>query len=107
GGKWENTQIIPKEWVEASVVPYSNAKGKGGYGYLWWVAVDGKHFEGNYAAPDGLFTARGNGGHVIAVIPELDFVLVHRADTYVSDKRVSYTEVGYLLQHVLNAYEGE
>src|SRR5690606_4848961 len=97
GGKWKNTQVVPEEWVKASVTPYSDAKSNGGYGYLWGVAIDGRHFGGSYAAPKGLFTARGHGGHVIAVLPDMDFVLVHRADTYVNDKRVSYEDVGYLL----------
>lgn len=104
-GKWQDQEIIPADWVRASVTSYSDAKSKGGYGYLWWVAEDGRHFGGSYKAPEGLYTARGSGGHVIAVIPELDFVLVHRADTFVSNKRVSYTQVGYLLEKILAAYE--
>src|SRR6202451_1691511 len=35
GGKWNDTQIVPQEWVKASTQPYSDAP-SGGYGYLWW-----------------------------------------------------------------------
>lgn len=104
-GKWDGKQVIPKSWIEESTTPFSDAGNKGGYGYLWWIAVDGKHFSGIDEAPSGLFTARGYRGHVIAVLPDLDLVMVHRADTYTSGNRVSYGNVGQLLMKILDAYE--
>lgn len=105
-GKWKDQQIVPASWVEASTTSYSDAGAKGGYGYLWWVAVDGTHFGGSVEAPEGLYTARGKGGQVIAVIPDMDFVLVHRVNTFKRGNSVSYNKVGQLLTKVLAAYKG-
>ncbi|HLR00625.1 MAG TPA: serine hydrolase [Sphingobacterium sp.] len=104
GGKWENKQIISSEWIEASFTSYSDAGRNGGYGYLWWVAEDGKHFSGT-DAPEGLITARGKGGQVIAIIPEMDLVVVHRVNTSVRGNSVSYSKFGQLLSKILKAYK--
>ncbi|MCF7687032.1 MAG: serine hydrolase [Cephaloticoccus sp.] len=74
GGKWQGRQIIPAAWVEESTRAHS-AVDLGdnygtGYGYMWWI-------EGTRG-----FTARGTGGHILAVYPALDLVMVIRADTY-------------------------
>jgi CubicO group peptidase (beta-lactamase class C family) len=36
GGQWQGRQIVPRDWIEASVVP--SAPGAAGYGYQWWIA---------------------------------------------------------------------
>lgn len=103
-GKWEGQQVIPQSWIEESTSSYSDAGTSGGYGYLWWVAVDGQHFSNMDDAPEGLFTARGNGGQVIAVVPEMDLVFVHRGNTYMGgDHGVNYREIGKLLMKVIAA----
>lgn len=103
-GKWKDQQVVPSSWVEASLTSYSNAGNNGGYGYLWWIAEDGKHFSGTQA-PEGLVTARGSGGHVIAVVPEMDLVVVHRVDTFKRGNKVPYSKFGQLLTRVLKAYQ--
>src|SRR6202167_5394167 len=35
GGRWNDTQVVPQDWVKASTRPYSDSD-SGGYGYLWW-----------------------------------------------------------------------
>lgn len=47
-GRWRDQQIIPNSWVRESTTAYSVADGNtrdgySGYGYLWWVAVNGNH----------------------------------------------------------------
>ncbi len=79
-GNWRGKQIVPKEWVAASTTSYSDARANGGYGYMWWVAVNGKHLP-NVTLPDGAYSARGNGGHYILVVPKFDLVIVHRVNT--------------------------
>lgn len=107
-GEWDGEQVIPESWVSESTTSYSDAEEDGGYGYLWWVAVDGQHFPDlNVDVSDRLYTARGYRGHVIAVVPEMDLVLVHRVDTFTEDDRVSYSEVGQLLMKIIDAYEQE
>lgn len=36
GGMWQGRQIVPRDWVEASITP--SAPGGAGYGYQWWIA---------------------------------------------------------------------
>lgn len=59
-GEWNNTQIIPSEWVETSTKDHS---GKGNYGYQWWIDTT----RNNYYA-DGL------GGQLIFVKPDKNLV---------------------------------
>jgi len=53
GGRWQGRQIVPADWVRASVTPDAPHLMPGvsdpifGYGYQWWV-IDGT--EGEYAA---------------------------------------------------------
>jgi hypothetical protein len=72
GGRWNDTQVLPAEWVERSTAPHSMDVAEGfDYGYMWWV--------GKPADLDGhrWFAARG-GGHAAWVVPSLDLVVVHR-----------------------------
>ncbi len=73
-----------------------------GYGYLWWVAVNGNHIP-HVDLPDGSFSARGSGGHFIVVIPSLDLVIVHRVNTDVDGMSVSPDQFGRLLELILEA----
>ena len=102
GGEWRGEQIVPRDWVRASVTSHSDAGDSGGYGYLWWVAVDGRHL-GNVTLGEGAYSARGAGGHYILVIPSHDMVIVHRVDTDVPENRVSGDEFGALVKMVLDA----
>lgn len=79
-GLYNNTQIIPGEWIAESLQPYStdiydnklgsyfhNIK----YGYLWWSAQ-----VGNY----NFDFAWGHGGQLIIIIQDLDMLIVTTAD---------------------------
>jgi CubicO group peptidase (beta-lactamase class C family) len=101
-GRWEARQIVPRQWVRDSVKSYSDAGDSGGYGYLWWVAVDGRHFP-NVELENGAYSARGAGGHYILVIPSHDMVIVHRVNTDISGNRVESEEFGKLVQMILDA----
>ncbi|RLD01136.1 MAG: hypothetical protein DRI46_05210 [Chloroflexi bacterium] len=79
GGRYKNDQVIPADWVEASLDRYSTGiygeqLGKYfrdlGYGYFWWSAKSGKH-EFNYAW--------GHGGNLIVLVHDLDLVIVTTA----------------------------
>lgn len=101
-GEWNGKTVLPKGWVAASVTPYSDAGNKGGYGYLWWTSVDGKHFSG-VEVPEGTYTARGHRGQILAVVPTHDLIVVHRVDTFESGPRVSYSQFGELLKKIIEA----
>ncbi len=66
-GRWNDRQIVPAEWVKRSTTRYSDfdPPGFSVYGFLWWTMSFG-------------YTALGQGGHVIAIIPAKDLVIVHR-----------------------------
>lgn len=71
-GSWEGQQLVPADWIEASVTPHAAAGGpfeaaEVGYGYLWWVQEAG-------------FAATGRGGQLIVVVPRSDLVVAATAD---------------------------
>ncbi len=92
-GKWEDTQVVPAAWVEATTRPQSDPRAyryfqnedgstdytlstgywvyaniarpfSDGYGYQWWFDAD------------GMYTALGHQGQYITVVPKLDLVVV-------------------------------
>ena len=97
GGKWKDKQVIPNEWVEESTRPHSavdmGSKYGSGYGYMWWI-------EGTQG-----YTARGSGGHILAVYPARDLVMVIRADTY-HDRSVSTRACMRLFDMVAKSGQG-
>ena len=101
-GEWSGRWIVPKDWVRKSTRSYSDASGSGGYGYLWWVAVDGRHFP-DVTLADGSYSARGAGGHFIVVIPARKLVVVHRVNTDLPGRGVAAVEFGRLLRLILEA----
>ena len=101
-GRWRWRQIVPAQWVKDSVTPYSDAGASGGYGYMWWVAANGRHVPG-VSIPDGSYSARGAGGHYILVIPAYDLVIVHRVNTDIQGNSVSGEEFGKLVKLILDA----
>lgn len=75
GGARDGQQIIPAEWVEASVNPQAQHLQPGdnpasswtfGYGYKWWIPED----------PQGDFTAIGVWGQYVYVDPVREVVIV-------------------------------
>ncbi len=106
-GTWRDAQVVPANWVRESTTAYSVAEGDAsygysGYGYLWWVAVNGNHIL-NVNLPDGSFSAQGAGGHYIVVIPERKLVVVHRVNTDDPAKDVTGEQFGKLLGLILSA----
>jgi CubicO group peptidase (beta-lactamase class C family) len=74
-GRWEDEQVVPADWVDATIEPVANSDGQ--YGYQWWTYdIDG--------VPAETFLAEGIDGQFIYVIPSLDLVVV-RNGTYVKD----------------------
>lgn len=95
-GRWGDQQIVPEGWVLKSSSPYSIETEDPlnpftGYGLLWWQC-------------DWGFSALGQDGHFIAVIPSKDLVVVHRVmyDPPVEDK-VPYRTVDTMIRMVIAA----
>jgi len=70
-GRWSGRQLISEEWVRLSTTVQASTGDDYhfDYGFLWW--VDSTH---------GAFYAWGNSGQFIGVFPQLDMVIVFRAD---------------------------
>jgi CubicO group peptidase (beta-lactamase class C family) len=72
-GVWDGQQIVPTEYLQASLRPYGKTAPGTGYGYCWYLP----HYHGYDA-----FWAIGFGGQIIACFPELDvvFAMTSRPD---------------------------
>jgi CubicO group peptidase (beta-lactamase class C family) len=115
-GAWDGRQIVPRRWVEESTAPHSSLGPSGvfglygAYGYLWWVAPDGKQFP-EVDLGRGAFSAQGGPGQLILVAPEMDLVLVHlfdtdRIDVSKTDAESDSRRLGRLLKLVVDAAPG-
>jgi len=65
-GTWQGQEIIPRSWVETSIVPHSKTENGGGYGYMWWIHQSGAYY------------AAGHFGQFLVIIPEIKLVVVNR-----------------------------
>ncbi|ATR22018.1 6-aminohexanoate-dimer hydrolase [Roseomonas mucosa] len=102
-GRWGEEQLVPADWVRASVRPVSDAGDDGAYGYMWWLCRDGIHLPG-VILPRDACSARGWGGHFLLVVPSLDLVVVHRAQTETEPFRtVSKPAMGLLTAALLDS----
>ena len=80
GGEYQAQQIIPPEWIDASLRTYSEGAWGDigrfrdiGYGYHWWTARAGE-YDINFAW--------GHGGQLIVLVDELDMIVVVTADPF-------------------------
>lgn len=80
-GKWQGRQVVPREWVLASITPDAphvmpgkrdNAVLADGYGFQWWIPEGSK----------GEFDAQGIYDQFIYVDPHKDMVIVKLSSNY-------------------------
>lgn len=72
GGRFENTQVLSEEWVTRSQVRVTQSVYSGlGYGYGWFL---GQSKDISYAL------ARGYGGQIICIIPDLSLTVAITSD---------------------------
>jgi CubicO group peptidase (beta-lactamase class C family) len=79
-GRFEGTQVVPSEWIKSSTIErtgmigtyYSGRNKSYGYGFLWWIKRIDKDIEIPFAM--------GHGGQRIAIIPDMNAVLVTQAE---------------------------
>ncbi len=76
-GRWGEKQIIPAEWVEASLKPHIETSFIAGYGYQWWIMRFESEDESMWVP-----SALGNGGQQIYVLRPLNMVMVITAGNY-------------------------
>jgi CubicO group peptidase (beta-lactamase class C family) len=102
GGKWNNTQVVPQDWVKASTQPYSDAE-SGGYGLLWWTGNSASGARQQVAFPKGSFWAEGHLGQYAVVVPSLDLIVVNRVDEDETRRTVHKPQMALLVRMVVDA----
>lgn len=110
-GMWHGTRLVSAEWIHLSTSPVTvfepghERRAGNGYGFMWWVLPARPEAETAWEQQRRI-AAKGAGGHLLAILPELDLVIVHRPDTDtqggVSDERASA-----LYDALLRARKGE
>ena len=76
-GRWNDRQIVSKDWIETSTTWKLEATDDQSYGYLWWlgrVRLNGREVR--------WIGALGRGGQAIRILPELDLVVAVTAGYY-------------------------
>jgi CubicO group peptidase (beta-lactamase class C family) len=84
GGVWDGKQVVPTEWVEASIQKRIRGTLQEWYGYQWWLD------------DSGIYMALGYGGQYLIVVPEENLVVVFVSDLAENDF--------YLPEQLLHAY---
>lgn len=102
GGKWNDTQVIPTEWVKASITPYSDAE-SGGYGYLWWTGDSASGAQPEIPFPRGSFWAEGHLGQYAVVVPSLDLIVVNRLDDRLTKRTIHKRQMAHLVRMIYDA----
>lgn len=99
-GKWEGQQVLPEDWVKASIEPSVSVTDDQSieYGYKWWLY----HYD--YQGSDHVaFAGSGFGGQYPIVLPELDLVLVFTGWNTLPDRPRLGTKVA--IERILEAVE--
>ena len=88
-GAWENTQIIPKDFLNVAVNTSQNINKS--YGYLRWLnGKDSYHLPGSQVefqgklipnAPNDLYAALGKNNQKIYIVPSKDLVIIRMGDS--------------------------
>ena len=99
-GVWNGKQVVSTDWVQKSIAPHAQVDDDTNYGYLWWLRSS---TAGNKKVSG--FWMQGNGGNKVAVLPELDMVIVVTSKNYgmkeahpLSDKLITDFILGSISQ---------
>lgn len=77
GGRWNDRQIVSKDWIETSTTSKIKATDDQYYGYLWWLGR-----ARNNAGVVSWIGALGRGGQSIRIVPENNLVVAVTAGYY-------------------------
>lgn len=101
-GKWNDTQVVPEDWVKSSTKPYSDTE-SGGYGYLWWTGDSASGKSEEITFPKGSFWAEGHLGQYAVVVPSLDLIVVNRVDGELTKREVHKRQMAQLVRLIVDA----
>jgi CubicO group peptidase (beta-lactamase class C family) len=98
GGRWNDRQIVSKEWIETSTALKLPATDNQSYGYLWWLGRS--RLNGREVRWIG---ALGRGGQAMRIVPELDLVVMVNAGYYQDYSRQAFQMQYGVFRDVLQA----
>jgi CubicO group peptidase (beta-lactamase class C family) len=101
-GEWQDTQLIPADWVRESTAAHSEIGPDKGYGYLWWTGVNGGLFP-HVQVKEHSYYASGYRGHRVIILPYRNLVVVHRVNTDREEINLDDEQIGRLLWLILDA----
>jgi len=89
-GVWNGQRIISKRWIKESTTSYSDS-GLGGYGYMWKTFPKEESLKYGFDSLEkyNLYSITGIAVHMLAIIPKLELVYIHRFD---SDSSIPHYE---------------
>jgi CubicO group peptidase (beta-lactamase class C family) len=103
GGKWNGKQIIPADWVAASLTPHSKVRPGTAYGYMWWLGNTRWLAPGTQELDEPYFMASGFRGQRLVILPQRKLVLVHRVDSDETPYSVNNTMLSRMTWMLLDA----
>ena len=74
GGRWNGTQVVPREWLDEAVRGRFRIGNIQKFGYLWWSGsfkIKGRQLDH--------IQSSGYGGQILHLVPELDLVIVFQS----------------------------
>jgi CubicO group peptidase (beta-lactamase class C family) len=95
GGQWDGKQVLPADFVKASVTPHANARENTDYGYLIWLQTLAGH---------KAWLMSGSGGQKVAIVPDLDLVAVITTTNF-GVRQPHVISEKLLVDHILAAVE--
>jgi CubicO group peptidase (beta-lactamase class C family) len=110
-GKWQDKQIVSKEWVRESTKPRVPESKFYDYGYQWWHHSGNNlqwWIEPNVKSPGehDLIHAMGHGGQYIMIIRDLNLVIVTTASDFESS-RTALSKIPMVIEKILPIFENE
>jgi len=103
-GHWDGVELLSPDWIAQSTRAYSDAGPGVGYGYMWWVSVDGWHLGSQLEG--AAYSARGWEGQYIVVVPDMGLVLAHTVDLSAGDEIQEGYTFNELFALILRAESG-
>ena len=80
-------------------------RGGVGYGYLWWVGLNGRHFRITF--PGKVVSARGHWGQYVVVDMAREIIVVHKVKSEVRPRKAVGTEIYLAQRHAAWVRAGE
>jgi CubicO group peptidase (beta-lactamase class C family) len=110
-GKWQDKQVVSKEWIRESTKPHVHESKFFDYGYQWWYHSKNNlqwWKEPNVASPKehDLITALGYAGQYIMVIRDLNMVIVTTASDY-ENGHIARSKIPMVIEEIIPIFEDE